>query len=66
MADRYVICGYDKNPACEDGASEKPDHVMDGKNKNMAIGAAKIMLDNFSCGYIEIFKVKGEQNEPNN
>ena len=64
MKDTYTICGYYKNPATEKDASDKPDSVMFGKNKNLAVGAVKIMLDNFSCGYIEIFRVK--KNEPNN
>jgi len=63
MKDHYEIHGYPKNPATED--SDEHQSFM-CKNKREVVGMIKVLLDNFDCEYIAIFKVNDnkEVSEP--
>jgi len=52
----YEIFGYSGNPCYEDVEHSRK---LYGKTKKQALGAVKIMLDNFDCEHIAIFRVEG-------
>lgn len=53
----YEILGFRNDPSKNDDLA---DHKMQGKYKRQALGAVKIMLDNFDCDHIVIFRSKGD------
>jgi len=53
----YEVFGFDFNPVDEDGFTA--DHKFICMNKREVVGILKVMLDNFDCEHISIFKIRG-------
>lgn len=57
MVDTYNIFGF-CNKSFDECDESEADHKMQGKGKRQATGAVRIMLDEFGCDHVYVFKVK--------